>query len=210
MSHNWHGKIFLQPFLCLDFLYIIEHCSHRVGGCLDWTQDCCDFGIGSQISDLIHRLYGSHPGNKRKLGLIRILLIDRNQILNLSIISIPKTICPDVFSNIFFTKRGKKWPFLADVFQRVSESTVCIRIWLGIETDIGLIGTCYAMFIYLIFDHIYYTLYNHILKSSVQHWRKFAHCEHSLDATFFRPVLVRSWVVLLKIFVVMQPAGSYF
>jgi hypothetical protein len=40
----------------LDFfsMYFIEHCficrpsDHCVGGCWDRTQDCCDFGIGSQ------------------------------------------------------------------------------------------------------------------------------------------------------------------
>ncbi len=29
--------------------------SHCIGGCWDRTQDCCDFGIGSQTLDLIHK-----------------------------------------------------------------------------------------------------------------------------------------------------------
>jgi hypothetical protein len=38
--------IFLKPFF-LTLLHLSPLRFHCVGGCLDCTQDCCDFGIGS-------------------------------------------------------------------------------------------------------------------------------------------------------------------
>ncbi len=52
VTHKKTGGFFWNFFLYVLYstlLHVPPLRFHCVGGCWDWTQDCCDFGIGSQM-----------------------------------------------------------------------------------------------------------------------------------------------------------------